>query len=158
MRVVYYSHGKQFFENLSDLEILRLDGLIMGSTQAIVPLDRGGQFPGRQPYSAVIRKQQQCRVKRRCGAQFISVDLINNPQDPVNLHLLGCRKGAKRAISGQENAACIGFSKSECQAVMNRPLRGTPHNPLRPEDAFTRKVHNFQAAANERLFLIVCEF
>lgn len=87
----------------------------------------------------------------------MDVDFINDPKDPVHLDAMRCREGAQMAVSSQENAARMRFGQDECKAVVNRQLRGTAHNLLRPQDTFAGQVYYLEATPNERPLLGACE-
>ena len=92
-------------------------------------------------------------MKRSRRAQAMRVNLIDDPQYSMHLDVMGCRKCSKRTVSGEQNAARMGFSEGKSEAVVNRKLRSATDNLLCPEDTFTWKIHHLQATANERLFL-----
>ena len=85
----------------------------------MVASDVRGKLPGRKPHGAVFIKELQGRVQDFDGSEIVMVELIDDPQQTMDLDLPICREGAKISVTGEKNAAGVTFSKREGKAIMD---------------------------------------
>jgi hypothetical protein len=81
------------------------------------------------------------------------MDLVDHPQDTVYFHFMLSRKRAKVAIPGEQDTTRMTLRKREGEAIVNGKPWKFPDDSLRPQNSFSGKVYDFQAASYERFFL-----
>lgn len=120
-----------------------------GSDERFVTLQEEGEFSSRKPDRDVRGEVPQDVQSLRGGYFAVTMQLVDEPEDTVDLDRGPCRERAQRFISGQQNAAFMRLGEDERECVMHREPWLLPNHLLSSRDAFSWQVHYLEPSSDE---------